>query len=154
MCCRRPISSFRSFLGAGALQNVVQGGGTLAWHRIQIAANTSATLLSLGFGHLVRNCSAGGAPTISYVADIAPVNLISWSTNFGSPNGTAHVTTTNGLGAGGVFTQPNAGLLLQSVSWQAAFSDACVSHVATAWSTGQDILGTSCIFIAQGFTTG
>ena len=64
------------------------------------------------------------------------------------------MSTTNGLANGGFFEEPHSTTVPQSVTWQAAYSDGVLDHVATAWTTGQDIGTTSCIFIGQGVTTG
>jgi hypothetical protein len=55
---------------------------------------------------------------------------------------------------GGFYEEPHSTATPQSVTWQAAYSDGVLDHVATAWTTGQDIGTTSCIFIGQGVTTG
>ena len=142
-----------SLTGADIAPNTFLAANTMSVNRIQIAAGQSATLLSLGLGEIDGTCSAAGAPQLSFVAGSTGVNLVDWSTNYGSTNGTAHVTTTNGLAKGLSYTEPNPGGTPQSVTWQVA--DATSSNrVATAWTTGQDSLGTSCIFIGQGLSTG
>jgi hypothetical protein len=130
-------------------------GSAMPSNRLSVPVGQTATLLDLGFGEVRGTCAPGGFPQLSYVSRVASVNLVATSTHFGSPNGTAHVTTTNGLGNGAAYIEPNASVLPQSVTFQAAYTDAGgATHVATAWTSGQDILTTSCIFIGQGLTTG
>ena len=105
----------------------------------------------LGFGHIQGTCAAGGVPKIRYVSDVNQVNLIDWVTNYG---GATAVNTTNGLTNGGIYEEPHTNVTPQSVTWQSAYNDGVQDHVATAWTTGQDIGGSSCIFIGQGVTTG
>ena len=128
----------------------LQGTGSMAFNRITVSAGQSARLLGLGFGHINGLCDATGKPSLAYVADAAPVNLIDWATTY--PN-VATVHTTNGLTSGNSFAEPNPGGGPQSVTFQAAENDG-TDHVATAWTTGQDILSTSCIFTGQALTTG
>ncbi len=85
------------------------------------------------------------------MADGATVNLIDWVSNFG---GTTSLSTTNGLTNGGFYEEPHSNTFPQSVTWQASYNDGVLDHVATAWTTGQDIGTTSCIFIGQAVTTG
>jgi hypothetical protein len=124
----------------------------MVFRRVSLAAGSPPfTFLSLGFGHIQGTCDAGGVPKIRYVSDVNSVNLVDWVSNFG---GTTSLTTTNGLSSGGFFEEPHSTIVPQSVTWQAAYSDGVLDHVATAWTTGQDIGTTSCIFIGQGVTTG
>ena len=135
--------------------NTFLAANAMTSNRISVPAGQSALLLSLGFGEIRGSCSAGGFPQLSYVSRVASVNVVDWTTDFGSPNATTHVNTTNGLTNGGTLPVSNATVTPQSVTWQAAYTDAGgATHVATAWTTGQDIGLTSCIFIGQGLTTG
>jgi hypothetical protein len=129
----------------------LQGTGSMTSVRISVPAGQSGRLLSLGFGHIDGICAAGGKPTMAYVADAAPVNLIDWATTYPS---SVTVHTTNGLTSGNYFAEPNPTGGPQSVTFQAAENDGISDHVATAWTTGQDILTTSCIFTGQALTTG
>ena len=54
----------------------------------------------------------------------------------------------------GFFEEPHANTASQSITWQATYNDGVLDHVATAWTTGQDIGTTGCIFIGQAFPTG
>lgn len=134
-------------LGNRPASDFMLGQGSMFMNRIQIPAGRSQLILSFGFGDLVGVCAAGGNPEVEYVSNTSSVNLVDSETDFGSPKGTAEIHTTNGLTRGGTRTVPNNGLP-QSITWQAAFDDG-TPHVATAWTSGQDILGTSCIFIGQ-----
>jgi hypothetical protein len=139
-------------LGGLPANQYVQGRGSLVFRRVQLPAGSAPfTFLSVGFGHIQGVCDAGGIPHIRYVSDVNSVNLIDWVSNFG---GTTSVATTNGLGNGGAYEEPHSNLTPQSITWQAAYNDGLLDHVATAWTTGQDIGTTSCIFIGQGVTTG
>jgi hypothetical protein len=142
-------------LGGRTASAFVQGTGNTVANRISVLAGQSRVLLSLGFGHVDGVCAAGGKPELAYVSDTTSVNLIDTVTTFGSPHGTSDVQTTNGLTNGGSYIEPNSTVLPQSVNWQAAFTDGSgASHVASAWTTGQDIGTTQCIFTGQGITTG
>jgi hypothetical protein len=150
-----------SDIGNGALTaanvapNTFLAASAMAANRITVSAGQSATLLSVGFGELRGVCGAGGFPQLSFVSGVPSVNLVDWRTDFGLPNGTTRITTTNGLALGGSFTEPNPTVLPLSVTWQAAYTDGTgKTHVATAWTTGQDIGTTSCIFIGQAVSTG
>jgi hypothetical protein len=142
-------------LGGRPASAFVQGTGNTVANRISVLAGQSRVLLSLGFGHIDGVCGAGGHPQLAYVSDTASVNLIDSVTTFGSPHGTADIHTTNGLSNGGSYIESNGTVLPQSVNWQAAFTDGNdTSHVASAWTTGQDIGQVQCIFTGQGITTG
>ncbi len=129
----------------------LQGTGSMASARISVPAGQSGRLLGLGFGHIDGICAAGGKPSLAYVADAAPVNLIAWATTYPT---TAEVHTVNGLTSGKFYAEPITGTGPQSVTFQAAENDGLSDHVATAWTTGQDILTTSCVFTGQALTTG
>ena len=143
-----------SLTAADIAPNTFLAASTMVINRISVPAGQTARLLSLGFGHIQGICAAGGAPQLSYVSDVPSVNLVDWSTNFGNP-GTAHVNTTNGLTGGLSYAEPNPSGFPQSVTWQAASTDAAgTTHVATAWTSGRDVGLTSCIFIGQALSTG
>ncbi len=139
-------------LGGLPANQYLQGRGSMVFRRVSLPAGSAPfAFLSLGFGQIEGTCAAGGVPKIRYVSNVSSVNLIDWVSNFG---GTTNVTTTNGLADGGFFEEPHANTTPQSITWQAAYNDGVLDHVATAWTTGQDIGTTSCIFIGQAATTG
>jgi hypothetical protein len=132
----------------------VQGTGNMIANRVLVQAGHEGSLGSLGFGHLTGLCPAG-KPEISFIADTSNINLIDSVTTFGSPNGTSDVQTTNGLTPGTGRFEPNTSGLPQTVTWYAAHTDTSgTNHLATAWTTGQDLVGTQCLFTAQAITTG
>jgi hypothetical protein len=144
-----------SELGGLPANQYVQGRGSQVSRRLEIAkGETGVTLLFLGFGSILANCSNAAHPTTSYQSAVDSVNLVDWATNFGSPNGSVVINTTNGLTNGNSYEEPNSSGAPQSVTWQAAYNDGAADHVATAWTTGQDLLGANCLFIGQGITTG
>jgi hypothetical protein len=142
-----------SELGGKPANAFVQGTGNMVANRIQINAGQTRILMSLGFGYVQGNCKAGGVPQLEYVSESPSVNLVDWLTNYGSPSGTAEIHTANGVSQGGTYPQLNSSVTPQSVTWQAAYDDGSTVHTATAWTSGQDIGTTSCIFIGQGLTT-
>ncbi len=139
-------------LGNRPASDFLLGSGQMFVNRVQVPAGQSALILSGAFGDLVGKCAAGGVPQVQYVSHTSQVNLVDWVTNYGSPNGTAAVNTTNGLTNGGTYTEPHSSTVPQAITWQAAYDNGS-PHVMTAWTTGQDILGTSCIFIGQALST-
>jgi hypothetical protein len=138
-------------LGNHPAGDFLLGRGGMFANRIKIPAGQSQLLLGLGFGDLIGKCAAGGVPQIEYQSNINSVNLVDSVTNFGSPNGTASIHTTNGLTKNGIYIESHNSVVPQSITWQAASTDG--AHVATAWTSGQDILGNSCIFIGQALAT-
>lgn len=139
-------------LGGKSPNAFVQGTGNMLVNRISIpAGNSNQFLLDVGLGEIDGTCLAGGKPELSFTAQVAPINLIEWATTY--PN-TVDINTTNGLTVGTSYIEPNTSGLPQAVTFQAAASNTAANHVATAWTTGQDIGGTSCIFTAQALTTG
>jgi hypothetical protein len=142
-------------LGGLPAGQYMQGRGSQVFRRVQLAAGSAPfAFLSLGFGTIEGTCAPGGVPKIRFVSNTTTVNLIDWVTDFGAPHGTTDVTTTNGLTNGAFFEVPHTTVVPQEVTWQAAYNDGVQDHVATAWTTGQDIGTTSCIFIGQAVTTG
>jgi hypothetical protein len=143
-------------LGGVPAGQYLQGRGSMVFRRVSLPAGSAPfTFLFLGFGEIQGTCTAGGVPKIRYVSDVASVNLIDTVTNFGAGTGTTEVNTTNGLTTTGFYEEPHNNTTPQSITWQASYTDASqVDHVATAWTSGQDIGLTSCIFIGQGLTTG
>jgi hypothetical protein len=142
-------------LGGLPAGQYVQGRGSQVFRRVQLAAGSAPfSFLSLGFGTIQGTCDAGGVPKIRFVSNVAAVNLIDWVTDYGTPHATTDLTTTNGLTNGGFYEVPHTSVVPQEITWQAAYNDGVLDHVATAWTTGQDIGTTSCIFIGQGITTG
>jgi hypothetical protein len=127
------------------------GQGSMFANRIFVPAGHSQLLLGLGFGDLIGKCAAGGIPQIEYQSNVNAVNLVDTVTNFGSPNGTTAIHTTNGLMRNGLYIESHSSVVPQSITWQAASTDG--AHVATAWTSGQDIGGNSCIFIGQALAT-
>jgi hypothetical protein len=128
------------------------GRGGMFVNRVSIPAGQTQLLISLGFGDISGKCAAGGVPQIEYTSNVNSVNLVDWVTNYGAPNGTAAIHTTNGLTRGGTYIETHTSVVPQAITWQAAYDDGS-PHVATAWTTGQDIGGNSCIFIAQGLAS-
>jgi hypothetical protein len=124
------------------------GRGQMYYHRVTVPAGQSALILSFGFGDLIGKCAPGGVPQTEYQSNVNRVNLVDWVTDYGSPKGTASIHTTNGLMRNGLYTESHSSVVPQAITWQAAFDDGH-PHVATAWTSGQDIGGTSCIFIGQ-----
>lgn len=134
-------------LGGKPASDYVQGGGNVASNSFELSSGQSRLLVSLGLGYVDGNCLAGGKPQLSYTAEVAPLNLIDWSTTFG---GTSTLNTTNGLTVGNSYEEPDSTGLPQQVTFQAAAN----GQVATAWTTGQDIGGTSCIFTGEALNAG
>jgi hypothetical protein len=126
-------------LGGKPASDYVQGGGSVTGNSFELSSGQSRLLVNLGVGYVDGNCLAGGKPQLSYTAEVAPVNLIDWSTTFG---GASTLNTTNGLSVGNSYNEPNSTGLPQQVTFQAAAN----GQVATAWTTGQDIGGASCLF--------
>lgn len=139
-------------LGGHPSGDFLLGRGGMFVNRVSVPAGQTQLLISFGFGDLLGKCAAGGVPQTEYQSDVASVNLVDSVTDFGSPNGTASIHTTNGLARGGTYTESHATVVPQAITWQAAYTDG-TPHVGTAWTTGQDIGGTSCIFIAQGLAS-
>ena len=139
-------------LGNHPSDDFMLGRGQMFVNRVQVPANSSSLIVSFAFGDLVGKCAAGGVPQVQYVSHVNQVNLVDWVTDYGSPTGTTAIHTTNGLTNGGTYTESHATVVPQAITWQAAYDNGS-PHVMTAWTTGQDILGTSCIFIGQAFST-
>ncbi len=134
-------------LGGKPASDYVQGTGSATGNSFELSAGQSRLLVNLGVGYVDGNCLAGGKPQLSYTAEVAPVNLIDWSTTFG---GASALHTTNGLTVGNSYDEPNSTGLPQQVTFQAA----AIGQVATAWTTGQDIGGTSCVFTGEALNAG
>jgi hypothetical protein len=141
-----------SALGNHPSGDFLLGRGGMFANRITVPAGQSQLLLGLGFGDLIGKCAAGGVPQIEYQSNVTSVNLVDWVTDYGSPSGTASIHTTNGLQKNGLYIESHNSVVPQSITWEAAFNDGS-PHVATAWTSGQDIGGTSCIFIGQALAT-
>jgi hypothetical protein len=139
-------------LGNRSASDFLLGQGQMFTNRVQVQAGQSSLIVSGAFGDLVGTCAAGGKPQVQYVSHTSQVNLVDWVTNYGSPNGTTAIHTTNGLSNGGTYIETHDSVLPQAITWQAAYDNG-TPHVMTAWTTGQDILGTSCIFIGQALST-
>ena len=120
-------------------------------NRITVPAGQSQLLLGLGFGDLIGKCAAGGIPQIEYQSNVTSVNLVDWVTDYGAPKGTASIHT-HGLQKNGLYIESHSSVVPQSITWQAAYNNGS-PHVATAWTSGQDIGGNSCIFIGQALAT-
>jgi hypothetical protein len=138
-------------LGGHPSGDFLQGRGGMFVNRVSVPAGQTRLLISLGFGDLIGKCAAGGVPQTEYQSNVTSVNLVDWVTDYGNP-GTAWIHTTNGLTNGGTYIESHTTVVPQAISWQAAYDNG-TPHVATAWTTGQDIGTTSCIFIAQGFAS-
>jgi hypothetical protein len=134
-------------LGGKPASDYVQGAGSVIGNSFELSSGQSRLLVNLGVGYVDGNCVAGGKPQLSYTAEVAPVNLIDWSTTFG---GASTLNTTNGLTVGNSYDEPNTTGLPQQVTFQATAN----GHVATAWTTGQDIGGISCIFTGEALAAG
>lgn len=139
-------------LGNRPAGDYLLGRGQMFVNRVEVPAGQSALILSGAFGDLVGNCAPGGIPQVQYISHTSQVNLVDWVTDYGSPNGTASIHTTNGLSNGGTYTESHNTVVPQAITWQAAYDDG-TPHVMTAWTSGQDILGSSCIFIGQALST-
>ncbi len=139
-------------LGNRPSSDYLQGQGSMFMNRITVPAGQTQLLISFGFGDVLGKCAAGGVPELEYQSDVSQVNLVDWVTNYGNPHGTADIHTTNGLTQGGTYTESSGTVVPQSVTWQAAYDNG-TPHVATAWTTGQDIGGNSCIFIGQALSS-
>jgi hypothetical protein len=139
-------------LGGHPAGDFLAGRGGMFVNRVSVPAGQTRLLISLGFGDLLGKCAAGGVPQTEYQSDVNSVNLVDSVTDYGSPSGTASIHTTNGLGRGGIYIESHTTVVPQAITWQAAYDDG-TPHVATAWTTGQDIGTTSCIFIAQGLAS-
>ncbi|HEY8762901.1 MAG TPA: hypothetical protein VIM18_01800 [Solirubrobacteraceae bacterium] len=141
-----------SQLGGHPSGDFLLGRGGMFVNRVSIPAGQTQLLISLGFGELIGKCAAGGVPQVEYQSDVDSVNLVDSVTDYGSPAGTASIHTTNGLTRGGLYIETHNTVVPQAITWQAAYDNG-TPHVATAWTTGQDIGGSSCIFIAQGLAS-
>lgn len=139
-------------LGGRPSGDFLLGAGGMFVGRVSVPTGQTRLLISLGFGDLIGKCAAGGVPQTEYQSDVNSVNLVDSVTDYGSPSGTASIHTTNGLTRGGTYIESHSTVVPQAITWQAAYDDG-MPHVATAWTTGQDISGTSCIFIAQGLAS-
>jgi hypothetical protein len=139
-------------LGNHPAGDFLLGRGGMFVNRVSVPAGQTRLLISLGFGDLIGKCAAGGVPQTEYQSNVDSVNLVDSVTDYGTPKGTASIHTTNGLGRGGTYIESHATVVPQAITWQAAYDDG-TPHVATAWTTGQDIGLTSCIFIAQGLAS-
>ncbi len=95
------------------------GRGGVFFSRITVPAGQSQLLISFGFGDLIGRCAAGGVPQVEYQSDVSSVNLVDWVTDYGSPNGTASIHTTNGLTRGGTYTESHTSVVPQAINWQA-----------------------------------
>jgi hypothetical protein len=135
-------------LGNHPASDYLLGRGQMYYHRVQVPAGQTALILSVGFGDLLGKCAAGGVPQTEYQSNVSSVNLVDSVTNYGSPNGTASIHTTNGLMKNGLYIESHNTVVPQAITWQAAYDNG-TPHVATAWTSGQDIGTTSCIFIGQ-----
>jgi hypothetical protein len=130
--------------GAGG----VTGAGGMVDSRISVPIGQTAQVLNLGIALVKGNCSATGAPTLTYVSEVTSVSVVASAIDSMAP---PSVTATNNLTTGGSFTQPNTIGDTQAVTFQAAFG---TNHTATAWTTGQPATATGCLFIGQALTTG
>ncbi|HWK16799.1 MAG TPA: hypothetical protein VNR66_05035 [Solirubrobacteraceae bacterium] len=139
-------------LGGRPSTDYMLGRGGMFFNRITVPAGQSRLLLSFGFGDLIGKCAAGGVPQVEYQSDVSSVNLVDWVTDYGYPNGTASIHTTNGLSRGGTYIESHTSVVPQAINWQAAYDDG-TPHVATAWTSGQDIGLSSCIFIGQAMSS-
>ena len=139
-------------LGNRPAGDYLLGRGQMFVNRVQVPVGQSALIVSFGYGDLVGKCATGGVPQTEYISHVNQVNLVDWATNYAPPNGTTTVHTTNGLTNGGTFIEPHATTVPQAITWQAAYDNG-TPHVTTAWTTGQDIGTTSCIFIGQALST-
>jgi len=135
-------------LGNRPASDYLLGRGQMYYNRVQVPVGQSALILSFGFGDLIGKCAAGGVPQTEYQSNVNSVNLVDSVTDYGSPNGTASIHTTNGLAKNGLYIESHNTVVPQSITWQAAYDNGS-PHVATAWTSGQDIGTTSCIFIGQ-----
>jgi hypothetical protein len=142
-----------SKLGGRAAGDYVTGQGGMLTSRVSIPVGETRQLLSLGVGDLLGHCDAGAHPQTWFQSNVSSVNLVDTATQYGFPHGTADVHTTNGLTLGGIYPEFNNTVLPQTITWQAAANDGS-GRVVTAWTSGQDQLGTTCVFIAQGFSAG
>jgi hypothetical protein len=139
-------------LGGHPAGDFLLGRGGMFFNRVSIPAGQTQLLISLGFGDLIGKCASGGVPQVEYQSDVSSVNLVDSVTDYGSPAGTASIHTTNGLSQGGLYIESHNTVVPQAITWQAAYDNG-TPHAATAWTTGQDIGGSSCIFIAQGMAS-
>jgi hypothetical protein len=140
-------------LGGNPPSAYIQGSGRTVSSRVTAAAGAAPVeLLDLGFGQIDGSCSSTDHPSLRYLTNVNNVEVVDWATAFGSPNGTAVMHTLNGLTPGTFDQETNPAITPESVTWQASTTDG--SHIATAWTSGQFISGTGCVFIGQGLTTG
>jgi hypothetical protein len=139
-------------LGNRSAGDYLLGNGQMFVNRVQVPVGQSALIVSFGYGDLVGKCASGGVPQTEYVSHTSQVNLVDWVTDYGSPTGTTAIHTTNGLTNGGTYIESHSTVVPQAITWQAAYDNG-TPHVTTAWTTGQDIGTTSCIFIGQAFST-
>jgi hypothetical protein len=135
-------------LGNHPASDFLLGRGQMYFHRVVVPAGQTSLIVNFGFGQLLGKCAAGGVPQTEYQSNTTSVNLVDWVTDYGSPNGTASIHTTNGLQKNGLYIETHNSVVPQAITWQAAFDNGS-PHVATAWTSGQDIGGNSCIFIGQ-----
>lgn len=137
-------------LGGNPPSAYIQGSGRTVSSRVTATAGAAPVeLLDLGFGQIDGSCSSTDHPSLRYLTNVNNVEVVDWATAFPS---TAVIHTLNGLTPGTFDQETNPGVTPESVTWQASTNDGV--HIATAWTSGQFISGTGCVFIGQGLTTG
>jgi hypothetical protein len=133
---------------------VVKGGGSFLTKRIELASGaTNVEILAFpGIGILRGSCASGSATTGFTNAAGTDINLQATGVDNGATD--AAFVLRNNPSDGATVTVPNGGTGgIQSVEWQAAFTDGTgKTHSVTTWVTMGAAL-TNCIVTAQALTT-
>jgi hypothetical protein len=124
-------------------------------NQVSVGQNSTGTILNLGWSKITGSCGAdpGDHPTLNFLAQQSPINLVTTITTFAASGARTDVTTLNGLNAGDTAPGMNTSGVPQTATFQVRYVDGSdTAHVVTAWLSGQDVGGT-CLFIGQALTT-
>jgi hypothetical protein len=140
-------------LGGKPPSEYVHGSSSVLFNKILVGYGQSQKpLLDLGIGEIDGNCSTTGVPQLSFTAEVTNPNMIEWATNY---SGSGDVNTANALAIGDTFTAPYVAMTPQAVTFQVAYNAGASNHLATAWTTAQDIGSIAvCLFTGEALTTG
>jgi hypothetical protein len=121
-------------------------------NQVVAEAGESGTILDFGWSRITGSCTASH-PTLNFVAEQSPINLVSTIVTFAASGARTDITTLNGLNAGDSDPGTNTSGVPQTATFQIRYVDGSGSpHIVTAWLSGQDVGGT-CLFIGQALTT-
>ena len=135
-------------LGGLPASDYVSGTGSLNSRRIIVPAGQTASLLSPGVGSLSGTCTSN-IPTVSFTPTVSNENYVATVTSY---PGNVKIDTLNAIPAGVPVSEPNTGGP-QTITYQSSYTDGTGNHVATAWTSGEFLFGTGCMFSAQGVST-